>query len=98
MGVPVLTAEQHWVCPNCDQTATTRQVGAQRYHACAGLAGFTAPMVEAGVQAKVEAHERDDYEGGELVQRDGNGRPIMSVVTTRDEGQDVAVFAPTARM
>lgn len=98
MGVPVLAREQRWVCPNCDQTAVTHEFGAQRYHACAGLAGFTAPMVEAGVDAKVEAHERDDYEGDELVQRDGNGRPIMSVVTTRDDGQDVAVYAPRARL
>jgi hypothetical protein len=46
----------------------------------------------------VEAQEREDYVGKELVQTDGEGRPIMSVITTRDEGQDCAVLAPTATM
>jgi len=53
-------------------------------------------MVPAGTRCKVEAREREDYIGNEQVQTDINGRPVMSVVTTRDDGQDVAVFAPTA--
>jgi len=67
-----------------------------RFHRCPGLAGLSAPMVPAGTRAKVEAVEREDYIGAEDVQYDGNGRPIMAVVTTRDEGNDVAVYAPTA--
>jgi hypothetical protein len=29
-----------------------------------------------------------------MVQTDAEGRPVMAVVTTRDEGEDVAVLAP----
>ena len=53
-------------------------------------------MVPAGTRCKVEAVEREDYVGKERVQTDANGRPVMSVVTVRDDGQDVAVLAPTA--
>jgi hypothetical protein len=62
------------------------------------LRGLTAPFVPEGTKCKVESKEREDYVGKELVQTDGEGRPVMSVVTTRDEGQDCAVMAPTAHM
>jgi hypothetical protein len=98
MSVPLLAApERHWSCPNCAFTDVTREVQPHsRFHNCAGLAGLSAPMVPAGTRAKVEAVEREDYIGGQDVQYDGNGRPIMAVVTTRDDGNDVAVYAPTA--
>lgn len=93
----VLTRETHWVCPNCDLTDVTEDPRPHsRFHACAGLRGFTAPMVEAGIRCKVEATERQDYVGTETVQVDGDGRPIMNVTTTRDDGTDCAVYAPTA--
>jgi hypothetical protein len=53
-------------------------------------------MVVEGTACKVEARERDDYIGTEDVQYDGDGRPVAQVITTRDEGTDVIVFAPTA--
>lgn len=53
-------------------------------------------MVEVGVRAKVEAVVREDYVGSEKVTLDDSGRPIMSVVTTRDDGSDCAVLAPVA--
>jgi hypothetical protein len=90
--------ERRWECPNCDATDVTREAQPHsRFHACRGLRGLTAPMVPAGTKAKVEAHEREDYIGDEDVQYDGEGRPIMSIVTVRDEGQDCAVLAPTAQ-
>jgi hypothetical protein len=93
----VLQAEHHWTCPNCTATDVTReQAPHTRFHACRGLRGLTAPMVPAGTSCKVEAVERGDWVGRELVQVDGEGRPVMSVVTTRDDGTDVAVFAPCA--
>lgn len=96
-GVFLQAPERRWYCPNCPATDVTREAGPHtRFHPCPALAGLTAPMVEVGVRAKVEAVERDDYVGRELVQTDGNGRPVMAVVTTRDDGQDVAVYAPTA--
>jgi hypothetical protein len=53
-------------------------------------------MVGVGVKAKVEAVVRDDYVGDEDVRFDGEGRPIMAVRTTRNDGDDLAVYAPTA--
>ncbi len=53
-------------------------------------------MVPEGTNCKMEAHERDDYIGDEVVQTDGDGRPIMNVTTTRDDGIDCTVYAGTA--
>jgi hypothetical protein len=53
-------------------------------------------MVEDGIRCKVEAKDRDDYVNGDMVTCDGEGRPVMSIVTTRDDGNDLAVFAPCA--
>lgn len=66
-------------------------------HPCRGLSGLMVALVPHGTSCKVEVREREDYVGKELVQADVNGRPLMSVVTTRDDGQDVTVFAPTAQ-
>jgi len=89
--------ERRWECPNCNLKEVTRETDPHtRFHACRGLKGLTAPMVPAGTSCKVEAKEREDYVGDEQVQYDGDGRPIMSVVTTRDNGQDCAVLAPVA--
>lgn len=97
MLVPVLSAERHWVCPRCDTTAVTRETRPHsEMHHCAGMAALWAPMVPDGVRCKVTAIEREDWIGGEDVRLDGRGRPIMSVITTRDDGQDCAVYAPTA--
>jgi hypothetical protein len=85
-----------WECPNCVATARTSWNAPNSFHPCAGLAGLTVPMVPAGTRCKVEAVEREDYVGREAVQLDGDGRPVMSVVTTRDDGQDCTVYAPTA--
>lgn len=90
---------QRWTCPNClAEDVTTEAAPHTRFHTCPGLRGLTAPMVPAGTKCKVEARDREDYVGGELVARDATGRPVMSVVTTRDDGQDTAVFAPTAAL
>jgi hypothetical protein len=88
---------RYWECPNCDATHVTRETRPHTpFHACRGLKGLTVPYVEAGTAAKVEAVERGDYVGTEQVQTDGEGRPVMAVVTTRDDGQDCTVYAPTA--
>jgi hypothetical protein len=88
---------RNWYCPNCGLRDQTREARPHtRFHTCSGLRGLTAPMLPEGTAAKVEAREREDYVGRELVQTDEGGRPVMSVVTTRDEGTDAIVFAPTA--
>lgn len=98
MTAALLVAEHRWECPNCTHTDVTREQSPHsRFHNCRGLRGLSAPMVPAGTACKVEAVERGDYVGSELVQTDGEGRPVMSIVTTRDDGMDCAVLAPTAQ-
>lgn len=88
-----------WYCPNCHKTDVSHEVRPHsRFHVCPKLRGLTAPMVPAGTKAKVTLREREDYVNGDNVQLDPERRrPVMSIVTERDDGkQDVAVFAPTA--
>lgn len=96
--IPVLTPTQRWSCPNCKQTSITHeQQPHTRYHTCAGLKGLAAPMVREGTRVKISAVEREDYIGTEKVQTNAEGRPVMAVVTEREDGSnDVSVFAPTA--
>lgn len=93
----ILDAERRWSCPNCTVTAVTRGAGS-RFHPCAGLAGLLAPMVVDGVRCTVRAVLREDYVGREDVRHDGDGRPVMAVTVTRDEGEDRVVYAPTAHV
>lgn len=85
-----------WECPNCTVTAASGRA-APPFHPCRGLRGLAAPMTREGTRARVRSVDRDDYVAGELVQTDGNGRPVMAVVTDRDDGMDCAVLAPTAQ-
>lgn len=97
VAVPLLVRVIDWVCPNCSTTSQTEEPRPHsQMHWCPGLRGLYAPMVPAGTKAKVEARDREDYVGNDLVQTDENGRPVMSIVTTRDNGEDVRVLAPTA--
>lgn len=100
MRVPLLAApERRWECPNCTFEDVTFEAGpVSRFHPCRGLRGLSAPMVPAGTRAKVVAVEREDYVGRELVQTDGEGRPVMAIEVTRDDGNDVAILAPCAEL
>lgn len=87
-----------WECPSCGKE---KRVGGQYglvVHKCPKMGGLTTPYVRKGVSAKHEAVLRQDYVGDEMVQTDDQGRPVQSIVTTRDNGQDVRVFAPAARI
>jgi hypothetical protein len=88
---------QKWDCPNCTVYAVTFGQ-TNRFHRCSGLSGLLVAMVPAGTRCKIEAVERQDWIGTEDVPRDGNGRPVMAAVTTRDDGNDVTVYAPTAHV
>src|SRR5438445_11843007 len=92
----LLAPETNWECPNCVEKEVTHEAQPHtRFHQCSGLKGLVAPFVPAGTKCKVVAHEREDYIGtGVDVTVDGDGRPIMAVETVRDDGDDVAVFAP----
>jgi hypothetical protein len=93
----IITPEHRWSCPNCPQQHTTHEPRPHiPFHSCRGLKGLTAPFVPAGSKAKVETREREDYIAGETVTTDGDERPIMAVITTRDDGTDCAVMAPSA--
>ena len=97
MDVPILSSATEWECPNCSATDVTHESQPHtRFHACRGLKGLTAPFVRAGTRCKVEAKVREDYVGKEILTYDGDGRPIMAVETTRDDGNDIAVMAPCA--
>ena len=92
-----LQRETRWVCQHCAATDVTHIAEPHsRFHICRSN-GLTMPFVEEGVRCKVEVNERDDYVGDELVTVNAEGRPVMNVVTTRDDGNDLAVFAPCAR-
>ena len=87
---------QLWECRLCGGTdQTTEAQPHTRFHACPAMGGLTTPMVPAGQKCDVRVHEREDYVGGEDVQY-ANGRPITAIETVRDDGNDVAVYAPTA--
>ena len=93
----LLNPTHRWECPNCGGMDVTHEVRPHtRMHTCPGLKGLTAPMVPAGTRCEVKAVERGDYVKKDLVQTDGEGRPWMAVVTTRDDGMDCTVLAPTA--
>lgn len=92
-----ITVLQVWTCPNkCGQTFESDRILPNRFHTCPKLRMMTAPLVPQGTSAKVTLREREDYVGRDIVQTDATGRPVMSIVTTRDNGNDVVVFAPTA--
>lgn len=87
-----------WYCPNCGFEERTRPLppGASRFHTCPGLHMLIAPLVPAGVRAKVAAEEREDYLAGEIQRHGDDGKAYMAVRTTRDDGEDLAVNAGLA--
>lgn len=90
---------KYWYCPNCNAEARSLKTDSKKaFHPCPKIPGLMSPMLIKGQSGKIVARVREDYVGKELVQCDANGRPIMSVVVTRDEGEDVAVYPGTAQM
>lgn len=89
----LLDGRRRYECPNCTTTAMHAGPGSP-YHVCRGLRGLNAPLTPVGVRAHVAAMEREDYVRGDSPQCDGEGRPVMAIVTTRDDGQDCTVLAP----
>ena len=99
MTVPIFAPVIHdWYCPSCGLTDRTNDPRiAMPMHPCPKLRGLMTPMLEQGTAGKIELREREDYIGDDLVQRDPEmGRPVMSMVTTRDEGTDARIYVPTA--
>lgn len=100
MHVPILSAPiPVYECPNCDASCRPdRMPDKPVVHPCRGLAGLMAPMYPQGERVKVEAIARDDYEGRDIAQRDGDGNVVAAIETTREEGTDRVVLVPTAVM
>ena len=100
MAIPILgDGKVFWYCPNCDAEACTGTTSTKvPYHPCPKLGTIMTPLIRQGEKAKVEAKEREDYVGKEEVQTDANGRPVQSVIVTRDEGQDCTVFPAVAKL
>lgn len=101
MTVPILQPITRWYCPRgCGQEAVTREARPHtKFHVCPKARGLEAPMLPVGVKGKVELKEREDYIGTEMVQLDPErGRPVQSIVTTRDDGIDCAMFMPAATL
>jgi hypothetical protein len=88
-----------YACSRCDVTAPVANTTAGvPMHPCAGLSGMNVPLAPADRKSKVELFEREDYVGGELVQRDAEGRVWMSARVTTDETEHVVAYAPTAHV
>lgn len=90
---------EDWYCPNCqltDRVPAPLPATATRFHNCPGLHDLAAPMIRGGVDAKVEAIEREDYLGGDTQAMGSDGKVYMAVETTRVDGTDRAVNAGLA--
>lgn len=100
MAVPLLAPpDKHWECLSCEAACASPGSDPRTpLHSCRGLKGLMVPMVSAGTRGKHVVNMRDDYVGSEDIQTDGEGRPVMSVQTVRDDGEDCAVYVPTARL
>ena len=98
MTVPILAPHTDWYCPTCGFTGQLPPSAPQpAWHICPKLRFLSAPMLLKGTAGKHELREREDYVGDELVQRDPElHRPVMSLVTHRDEGTDASIYVPTA--
>lgn len=94
------------VCPNaCGVVALEKPdasigigSGSTTLHSCAAMSGLDVPMIYEGVRAEARLWERQDYEAGDhgRLRLNEDGKPIMAVEVVRDDGSDVAVFAPLA--
>lgn len=96
MTIPILQPTHRWWCPYCPQTDITHEARPHsRMHVCPGRRGLSIAFIAVGTKAKVEIREPEDYVGNSIPRLDEAGRPVMSAVTTRDDGEDTVVYAPT---
>lgn len=83
----------NWYCPHCESWAKTVDSKIPM-HKCNGLRGWLTPLIPKDTKGESRLIEREDYMGKETVQTDSEQRPVMAVVTERDQGQDCTIFAP----
>lgn len=96
----VIDMDRRWQCNSCGRLHVTKSSTEVQtpMHQCAAMAGTWVPFVPAGTDAVIRVEERQDYIGKDTVFFDTNGRPIMSVYTTREDGEDCHILAPTVNM
>ena len=95
-GGVVVSYRREWECPHCPaQKVTEIPAPHSPFHTCPAFRGAMMPFVERGVKAAFRVNRREDYVGSDSVVTDGDGIPVMSVTTIREDGEDCAVFAPS---
>jgi len=101
VNVPLLKVPyEDWQCPNCGLSERIQALppNATRFHTCPKLHMLTAPLVRTGSDCTVEAVDREDYVGREIIHQADDGRAYMSVRTRYADGhEDLAVNAPVAQ-
>jgi hypothetical protein len=102
-GSRVIDFHTDWYCPECNEQAqsTNTVVNGEKLrqmplHYCPGLHGLLAPMVKAGVTARLRVNYREDYTNGDLVTTDSRGKVVMGITTQRNDGEDLIVHSPCA--
>ncbi len=97
MAAVLLAPSNAWVCTACgrEYLAAPGKLGVP-LHPCPKMAGLMTPFTRPGVAAGVVRVEREDYSAGQILARDDEGRVAGAVSVIRDDGEDRAVFAPTA--
>jgi hypothetical protein len=77
-----------WVCPNCGLTERTPALppDSSRYHNCPRLHSLSAPLIRAGMSAKIEAVEREDVLGKQIQATGDDGKPYMAIRTEFADG------------
>lgn len=95
-AVQLKPVKRHWVCASgCGVTQVTEVAAPHlELHHCSRHRGAIVPLVEDGVKAGIRINRREDYLGTDTATTDGDGVPVMSVTTLRDDGEDCTVFAP----
>lgn len=90
-----IALHKDWVCArDCGSHARTFD-DKLPHHRCKRMGGLMVALIPAGQKAKVEAIERQDYVGSDIVDYT-DGKVIMSTVVIRDDGQDCTAYAPCA--
>lgn len=97
MAAVLLAPPNAWSCTACgrEYLAPAGKRGVP-LHPCPKMAGLMTPFTRPGVSADVIRVDREDYSAGQILQRDDEGRVAGAVSVVRDDGEDRAVFAPTA--
>ena len=96
----VIRMDTNWQCNSCgmQHVEPARAEVITPMHACGGMAGAWVPFVPANSTARLRVEERQDYIGKDTPFVDAKGRPIMSVYTMREDGEDCHILAPTVNM